>query len=113
MTSAKIAAVKIGRPGHRIHGGAVRRRGFDSTNQCGSGCVVDTLHAAVKLNQGARTKRLSEARSSLGDDTGTTLCVAGGMAGIRCGFDGIPPNAGSTPCAAANPSTFVTRLLGP
>ena len=56
----------------------------------GSGYVLDTLHStrwALRQPDFAQTVR---AAISLGEDTDTTACVAGGLAGIRCGRGGIP-----------------------
>ena len=56
----------------------------------GSGYVVDSLHAAVALNERASYEDVVRAAISLGDDTDTTACIAGGIAGIRFGEQGIP-----------------------
>jgi ADP-ribosylglycohydrolase len=57
----------------------------------GSGYVLDCLHSA-RLCQGAGDyESVVKAAVLLGDDTDTTACVAGGIAGIRGGVEGIPP----------------------
>lgn len=57
----------------------------------GKGYVVETLKGArwaVETN--ARYEDVVRAAISLGWDTDTTACVAGGIAGIRDGVEGIP-----------------------
>ena len=57
----------------------------------GSGYVVDCLRSAFMIL--ARAESYEEAVKQavmLGDDTDTTACVAGGLAGIVYGEDGIP-----------------------
>jgi ADP-ribosyl-[dinitrogen reductase] hydrolase len=56
----------------------------------GSGYVIDCLFSAKwALEQGDFTD-VVKAAVSLGNDTDTTACVAGGIAGIRDGLEGIP-----------------------
>ena len=56
----------------------------------GTGYVVDTLHSARwALAQGSY-ERVVRAAISLGNDTDTTACVAGGLAGLRDGLGAIP-----------------------
>lgn len=57
----------------------------------GSGYVVDCLRSAFMIL--LRTASYEEAVRQailLGDDTDTTACVTGGLAGILYGFDAIP-----------------------
>lgn len=57
----------------------------------GSGYVVDCLHSARRaLEQGSSYEQVVRRAISLGNDTDTTACVAGGIAGIRYGLSGIP-----------------------
>jgi ADP-ribosylglycohydrolase len=59
--------------------------------RAGSGYVVDCLRSAqwaVESQNNYRDTVLAAIR--LGHDTDTTACVAGGVAGIRHGFDAIP-----------------------
>ena len=57
----------------------------------GTGYVVDCLHSARWAVQGASSYENVIKRSiSLGHDTDTTACVAGGIAGIKYGIGGIP-----------------------
>lgn len=57
----------------------------------GSGYVVDSLRSAVMIMQAAETYEEAVKRSvALGDDTDTTACITGGLAGIKFGYNGIP-----------------------
>jgi ADP-ribosyl-[dinitrogen reductase] hydrolase len=56
----------------------------------GSGYVVDALHSArVAVDAGDYEAAVRRA-IAFGLDTDTTACIAGGIAGIRDGVDGIP-----------------------
>jgi ADP-ribosylglycohydrolase len=56
----------------------------------GSGYVVDALRSARwAVEQGAYEQAV-KAAIGLGHDTDTTACIAGGIAGIRDGVEGIP-----------------------
>lgn len=56
----------------------------------GSGYVVDSLRAA-RWACGSETFESTVKRAiQLGDDTDTTACIAGGIAGLMHGFDAIP-----------------------
>ncbi|MGD9590777.1 MAG: ADP-ribosylglycohydrolase family protein [Pyrinomonadaceae bacterium] len=56
----------------------------------GSGYVVDTLKAAKWACYNASFEATVKAAISLGDDTDTTACVAGGIAGLNFGVEDIP-----------------------
>lgn len=57
----------------------------------GSGYVVDSLRAAVFLNEKYDDyEKVAKAAIALGDDTDTTACIAGGIAGLRFGARNIP-----------------------
>lgn len=57
----------------------------------GSGYMVDCLHSARwALERGSSYEQVVRLAVSLGNDTDTTACVAGGIAGIRYGLSGIP-----------------------
>lgn len=56
----------------------------------GSGYVVDTLRSARWAVAQGSYERVVRSAVSLGDDTDTTACVAGGIAGVRDGLQGIP-----------------------
>src|SRR4051812_32566052 len=56
----------------------------------GSGYVVDCLHSARWAVEAGPYEQVVKAAISLGNDTDTTACVAGGIAGIRDGVAAIP-----------------------
>jgi ADP-ribosyl-[dinitrogen reductase] hydrolase len=56
----------------------------------GSGYVVDCLRSARWAMDAGPYERVVKAAISLGHDTDTTACVAGGIAGIRDGIGAIP-----------------------
>jgi ADP-ribosylglycohydrolase len=56
----------------------------------GSGYVVDCLHSARWAMQQPTYEQVVKAAISLGHDTDTTACVAGGIAGLREGVQAIP-----------------------
>jgi ADP-ribosyl-[dinitrogen reductase] hydrolase len=57
----------------------------------GSGYVVDCLVSARHSLQAGDYAAVIRRAIALGNDTDTTAAVAGGIAGIRAGEDGIPP----------------------
>jgi len=56
----------------------------------GSGYVVDSLRSARWALQFETYEEVVKAAVSLGRDTDTTACIAGGVAGIKYGIEGIP-----------------------
>jgi len=56
----------------------------------GGGYVVDSLRAARWANDRKTYEETVKAAISLGDDTDTTACIAGGIAGLIHGFEAIP-----------------------
>ena len=57
----------------------------------GGGYVVESLRAAHWLNENNDSyEKTVKAAISLGDDTDTTACIAGGIAGLKFGFEAIP-----------------------
>ena len=56
----------------------------------GSGYVVDCLRSALGAVQAGPYERVVKAAIALGNDTDTTACVAGGIAGVRDGVGAIP-----------------------
>lgn len=56
----------------------------------GSGYVVDSLYSAKFALQQSNYKDVIKTAISLGNDTDTTACIAGGLAGIIYGLGGIP-----------------------
>ena len=56
----------------------------------GTGYVVDCLHSAHFACAGSTYADIVHRAIRLGHDSDTTACVAGGIAGLRHGVDGIP-----------------------
>lgn len=56
----------------------------------GSGYVVDSLWSAKSACRESTFAGVVKAAIAFGNDTDTTACIAGGLAGIRFGFDSIP-----------------------
>lgn len=56
----------------------------------GSGYVVDSLRSAHWANNHKSYEEIVKAAVSLGEDTDTTACIAGGIAGLKYGIDEIP-----------------------
>lgn len=56
----------------------------------GSGYVVDSLRSALWAQQFEGYEAIIKAAIGLGHDTDTTACIAGGIAGLRFGLEGIP-----------------------
>jgi ADP-ribosylglycohydrolase len=57
----------------------------------GSGYVIDTLRSARMVLAAESYEEAVRHAVSLGDDTDTTACVVGGIAGLRGGVAAIPP----------------------
>ena len=72
----------------------------DQAEPTGSGYVVDCLRSARWATEAGGYEQVVKAAISLGNDTDTTACVAGGIAGIRDGIIAIPER-------------WRTRLRGP
>ena len=57
----------------------------------GGGYVVDSLRSAVMIMQKAASyEEAVKSAVALGDDTDTTACITGGLAGIKFGHSSIP-----------------------
>jgi ADP-ribosylglycohydrolase len=56
----------------------------------GTGYVVDCLHSARHALEQRTFEGVVKAAVALGNDTDTTACVAGGLAGVRDGVGAIP-----------------------
>lgn len=56
----------------------------------GSGYVLDSLFSAKWANSKPNFEETGRAAISLGNDTDTTACIAGGIAGLKFGINGIP-----------------------
>lgn len=64
---------------------------FEHKEPTGSGYVVDTLWSAYyALSMGSNFKETIQHAIAYGNDTDTTACVAGGLAGIIYGYDALP-----------------------
>jgi ADP-ribosyl-[dinitrogen reductase] hydrolase len=62
----------------------------DEPSGHGSGYVVDCLRSARLVLDAGSYPSVVRAAIRLGNDTDTTACVAGGLAGLRDGVDAIP-----------------------
>jgi ADP-ribosylglycohydrolase len=62
----------------------------DFTSGNGSGYVVDALRSARWVMQEDSYENVVKAAVALGNDTDTTACIAGGVAGVRDGLGAIP-----------------------
>ena len=62
----------------------------DDTPGRGSGYVVDCLRSVRDALREDTFENVVKHAVSLGHDTDTTACIAGGLAGLRGGFDSIP-----------------------
>lgn len=58
----------------------------------GTGYVLDTLHSARLACEADSYASIIRSAIALGNDTDTTACVAGGIAGLRHGMEAIPAN---------------------
>lgn len=56
----------------------------------GTGYVVDAIHSARHACNALDYAEIIQSAIALGNDTDTTACIAGGIAGIRHGKSGIP-----------------------
>ncbi len=56
----------------------------------GTGYVVDTLCSAREAMRAGAYENVVRAAIRFGNDTDTTACVAGGVAGVRDGVSAIP-----------------------
>ena len=57
---------------------------------CGSGYVIETIWSARKALEESSFEDVVRVAIGFGNDTDTTAAVAGGLAGIRSGMNGIP-----------------------
>ncbi len=81
----------------------------------GSGYVVDSLQSARWALQGEDYRAVIQRAISLGEDTDTTAAVAGGLAGLCWGTQGVPPtwmeHLAGRPVASAVITPFVEACL--
>jgi ADP-ribosylglycohydrolase len=62
----------------------------DAPHGTGSGYVLESLHSARLALQAPTYEGVIKSAIALGNDTDTTACIAGGIAGIRDGIQAIP-----------------------
>lgn len=77
----------------------------------GSGYVVDSLHSARHALEGTSFEEVIRRAIQLGNDTDTTACIAGGLAGIRWGEAGIPARWREAMREAHRVEAALARLL--
>lgn len=77
----------------------------------GSGYVVDCLRSARQVQNEPTYEAVVKAAVALGNDTDTTACVAGGIAGIRFGLARIPSRWQSALCGRELVENLLSRLL--
>ncbi len=65
-------------------------RPFDEHETNGSGYVVDALFSAKAACEKNSFEETVKAAIKFGNDTDTTACIAGGIAGLKYGIDAIP-----------------------
>lgn len=63
---------------------------FEVYDCSGSGYVVDCLHSAKKSLEQDSYEKVVKTAIAFGNDTDTTACVAGGIAGLKYGARAIP-----------------------
>ncbi len=77
----------------------------------GSGYVVDSFVSAAACNSEGTFEDVVKAAISLGHDTDTTAAIAGGLAGIRFGLEGIPERwRDATRCHETTLAPLLVRL---
>jgi ADP-ribosylglycohydrolase len=77
----------------------------------GKGYVVDCLHSARWAFLAGDFEQVVKRAVSLGDDTDTTACVAGGIAGIHNGANAIPKRWRDNLRGSDLLSPLLTKLL--
>lgn len=84
----------------------------DTSPGTGTGYVVDTLRSARDLLRDERDfEGVVKGAVALGHDTDTTACVAGGIAGVRYGLEGIPERFRAALAGAPVWEPLLDRLL--
>lgn len=78
----------------------------------GSGYVIDSLRSAFMIMREAGCYEDAVKRAvSLGNDTDTTACILGGLAGIAFGYDSIPERWIDTLRQKASVEELLSKLL--
>lgn len=90
--SAAVAALRDVYAAHPAHAAALANdiRPDAVRTPRGSGYVIDCLFSARHALEAGPYEAVVRAAIALGEDTDTTACVAGGLAGLRDGVAGIP-----------------------
>ena len=83
----------------------------DAPRGSGSGYVVDCLHSARLALEAGPYETAVRTAIALGNDTDTTACVTGGLAGLRDGIDAIPERWRNTLKGRDLLDPLLTRLL--
>lgn len=83
----------------------------DSHRPHGSGYVVDSLWSARQALQAGSYEEVVRKAIQFGHDTDTTACIAGGLAGIRYGIDGIPERWKNALCGKEVYFPLLEKLL--
>lgn len=65
-------------------------RPHESYSSKGTGYVVDSLHSARECLKSSNYEQAVKKAIAFGNDTDTTACVTGGIAGLIYGINGIP-----------------------
>ena len=78
---------------------------------CGSGYVLNSLWSAHIAMREPDYVSVVRAAIAFGDDTDTTACIAGGLAGIRDGLFAIPDNCRTSLRGAEVYQPLLQKLL--
>lgn len=79
----------------------------------GGGYVVDSIRSAFMIMKSAKSyEEAVKYAVALGDDTDTTACITGGLAGIKFGFDDIPQRWYDSLLEKDLPDGLLEKLLG-
>ena len=87
-------------------------RPLDAHQIKGSGYVVDSLFSAKWASEKNSFEEVVKAAIKLGNDTDTTACIAGGIAGIKFGVNSIPIRWRENPKWADRCGSSAENLLG-
>ena len=80
-------------------------------NPTGSGYVVDTLWSVHFAMEADNYRDVIRNAILLGDDTDTTAAIAGGLAGLKYGYDGLPKDWLSTLKGKEQVSSVLNQLF--
>ena len=85
-----VESVRLIYQNHPLHRVELEESILPEREATGSGYVVDSLHSARHACRADDYSAVIQSSIALGNDTDTTACIAGGIAGIRHGKSGIP-----------------------